>query len=81
MSKLTGISSVAAYSAIVMTSRLRALGGRINNVRTSELPKEKTRSEVICSIRFLDGFIQTFKVNVSSLKLKKFFFGVNAPKK
>ncbi|XP_047279593.1 tyrosine-protein phosphatase non-receptor type 3 isoform X5 [Homo sapiens] len=50
------------YSAIVMTSRLRALGGRINNIRTSELPKEKTRSEVICSIHFLDGVVQTFKV-------------------
>ncbi|XP_053777898.1 tyrosine-protein phosphatase non-receptor type 3 isoform X3 [Desmodus rotundus] len=46
-----------------MTSRLRALGGRINNIRTSELPKEKTRSEVVCSIRFLDGSVQTFKVN------------------
>ncbi|XP_059957236.1 tyrosine-protein phosphatase non-receptor type 3 isoform X3 [Mesoplodon densirostris] len=46
-----------------MTSRLRAFGGRINNIRTSELPKEKTRSEVICSICFLDGLVQTFKVN------------------
>ncbi|XP_057169647.1 tyrosine-protein phosphatase non-receptor type 3 isoform X9 [Ursus arctos] len=46
-----------------MTSRLRALGGRINNIRTSELPKEKTRSEVVCSIRFLDGLVQTFKAN------------------
>ncbi|XP_074186909.1 tyrosine-protein phosphatase non-receptor type 3 isoform X2 [Rhinolophus sinicus] len=46
-----------------MTSRLRALGGRINNIRTSELPKEKTRSEVVCSVRFLDGSVQTFKVN------------------
>ncbi|XP_058379730.1 tyrosine-protein phosphatase non-receptor type 3 isoform X4 [Diceros bicornis minor] len=46
-----------------MTSRLRALGGRINNIRTSELPKEKTRSEVICSVCFLDGLVQTFKVN------------------
>ncbi|XP_058158548.1 tyrosine-protein phosphatase non-receptor type 3 isoform X5 [Dasypus novemcinctus] len=46
-----------------MTSRLRALGGRINNIRTSELPKEKTRSEVICGIRFLDGLVQTFKAN------------------
>ncbi|XP_053422193.1 tyrosine-protein phosphatase non-receptor type 3 isoform X2 [Nycticebus coucang] len=46
-----------------MTSRLRALGGRINNIRTSELPKEKTRSEIVCSIRFLDGLVQTFKVN------------------
>ncbi|KAM6170031.1 tyrosine-protein phosphatase non-receptor type 3-like [Rhynchocyon petersi] len=52
----------AGYSTIVMTSRLRALGGRIN-IRTTELPKEKTRSEVICSIRFLDGLVQTFKVN------------------
>ncbi|XP_023439871.2 tyrosine-protein phosphatase non-receptor type 3 isoform X4 [Dasypus novemcinctus] len=51
------------YPAIVMTSRLRALGGRINNIRTSELPKEKTRSEVICGIRFLDGLVQTFKAN------------------
>ncbi|XP_036185956.1 tyrosine-protein phosphatase non-receptor type 3 isoform X4 [Myotis myotis] len=51
------------YSTIVMTSRLRAFGGRINNIRTSELPKEKTRSEVVCSIRFLDGLVQTFKVN------------------
>ncbi|GAB5580001.1 tyrosine-protein phosphatase non-receptor type 3 isoform X3 [Prionailurus iriomotensis] len=51
------------YSTTVMTSRLRALGGRINNIRTSELPKEKTRSEVVCSIRFLDGLVQTFKAN------------------
>lgn len=66
MLELTGVSSFTGYSAIVMTSRLRALGGRINNIRTSELPKEKTRSEVICSVRFLDGLVQTFKVNVSS---------------
>ncbi|KAM6182838.1 tyrosine-protein phosphatase non-receptor type 3 isoform 1-T1 [Erethizon dorsatum] len=46
-----------------MTSRLRALGGRINNIRTSELPKEKARSEVVCSVHFLDGLVQTFKVN------------------
>uniref|UniRef100_A0A8C0LDJ0 Tyrosine-protein phosphatase non-receptor type n=1 Tax=Canis lupus dingo TaxID=286419 RepID=A0A8C0LDJ0_CANLU len=46
-----------------MTSRLRALGGRINSIRTSELPKEKTRSEIVCSIRFLDGLVQTFKAN------------------
>uniref|UniRef100_A0A5F9CS51 Tyrosine-protein phosphatase non-receptor type n=2 Tax=Oryctolagus cuniculus TaxID=9986 RepID=A0A5F9CS51_RABIT len=57
------LSRSAGYSAIVMTSRLRALGGRINNIRTAELPKEKTRSEIICSIRFLDGLVQTFKVN------------------
>lgn len=63
--ELTRPSSVTGYSAIVMTSRLRALGGRIN-IRTSELPKEKTRSEVVCGIRFLDGSVQTFKVNVSS---------------
>lgn len=51
-------------STIVMTSRLRALGGRIsNNVRASELPKEKARSEVVCSVRCLDGLVQTFKVN------------------
>ncbi|XP_033283403.2 tyrosine-protein phosphatase non-receptor type 3 isoform X4 [Orcinus orca] len=52
-----------SYSTIVMTSRLRAFGGRINNIRTSELPKEKTRAEVICSVCFLDGLVQTFKVN------------------
>ncbi|XP_019364796.1 PREDICTED: tyrosine-protein phosphatase non-receptor type 3 isoform X1 [Gavialis gangeticus] len=46
-----------------MNSRLRALGGRINNIRASELPKEKTRSEIICNIHFLDGSIQSFKVN------------------
>ncbi|XP_057169646.1 tyrosine-protein phosphatase non-receptor type 3 isoform X8 [Ursus arctos] len=57
------VATVVGYSAIVMTSRLRALGGRINNIRTSELPKEKTRSEVVCSIRFLDGLVQTFKAN------------------
>lgn len=63
------MSSVTGYSTIVMTSRLRAFGGRINNIRTSELPKEKTRSEVICSVCFLDGLVQTFKVNVSSPNL------------
>ncbi|XP_027535927.1 tyrosine-protein phosphatase non-receptor type 3 isoform X3 [Neopelma chrysocephalum] len=46
-----------------MNSRLRALGGRINNIRASELPKEKTRSEIICHVHFLDGSVQSFKVN------------------
>uniref|UniRef100_A0A8C3B4U2 FERM domain-containing protein n=1 Tax=Cairina moschata TaxID=8855 RepID=A0A8C3B4U2_CAIMO len=46
-----------------MNSRLRALGGRINNIRASELPKEKTRSEITCNVHFLDGSIQSFKVN------------------
>ncbi|XP_061445630.1 tyrosine-protein phosphatase non-receptor type 3 isoform X3 [Rhineura floridana] len=50
-------------STIVMNSRLRALGGRINNIRASELPKEGTRSEIICSVRFLDGSVQSFKVS------------------
>ncbi|XP_060010642.1 tyrosine-protein phosphatase non-receptor type 3 isoform X4 [Lagenorhynchus albirostris] len=56
-------NNLSGYSTIVMTSRLRAFGGRINNIRTSELPKEKTRAEVICSVCFLDGLVQTFKVN------------------
>ncbi|NWS97717.1 PTN3 phosphatase, partial [Mionectes macconnelli] len=46
-----------------MNSRLRALGGRINNIRASEVPKEKTRSEIICHVHFLDGSVQSFKVN------------------
>ncbi|XP_075777721.1 tyrosine-protein phosphatase non-receptor type 3 isoform X2 [Pelodiscus sinensis] len=46
-----------------MNSRLRALGGRINNIRASELPKEKTRSEIICNVYFLDGSVQSFQVN------------------
>ncbi|NXP04201.1 PTN3 phosphatase, partial [Thinocorus orbignyianus] len=46
-----------------MNSRLRALGGRINNIRAPELPKEKTRSEITCNIHFLDGSVQSFKVN------------------
>ncbi|XP_030060545.1 tyrosine-protein phosphatase non-receptor type 3 isoform X2 [Microcaecilia unicolor] len=45
-----------------MNSRLRALGGRINNMRVSELPKEKNRSEVACNVHFLDGSVQSFKV-------------------
>uniref|UniRef100_A0A4X2KUG2 protein-tyrosine-phosphatase n=2 Tax=Vombatus ursinus TaxID=29139 RepID=A0A4X2KUG2_VOMUR len=60
---LTNVSCVLGYSTIVMNSRLRALGGRINNIRVSELPKEKTRSEIICNLHFLDGLVQTFKVN------------------
>jgi len=54
-----------------MNSRLRALGGRINNIRASELPKEKTRSEITCNVHFLDGSVQSFKVNVS---LENYFF-------
>ncbi|CAH2283848.1 tyrosine- phosphatase non-receptor type 3 isoform X3 [Pelobates cultripes] len=46
-----------------MNSRLRALGGRINNIRANELPKEKNRSEVACNIHFLDGSQQCFRVN------------------
>ncbi|KAK2511214.1 Ptpn3 [Columba guinea] len=56
------------YSAIVMNSRLRALGGRINNIRASELPKEKTRSEIICNVHFLDGSVQSFKVNLQTIE-------------
>lgn len=48
-----------------MNSRLRALGGRINNIRVTELPKEKNRSEIACNVRFLDGSHQCFRVNVS----------------
>ncbi|XP_062987281.1 tyrosine-protein phosphatase non-receptor type 3 isoform X2 [Elgaria multicarinata webbii] len=46
-----------------MNSRLRALGGRINNIRASDLPKERTRSEIICNVHFLDGSVQSFKVS------------------
>ncbi|XP_073443843.1 tyrosine-protein phosphatase non-receptor type 3 isoform X2 [Dendrobates tinctorius] len=46
-----------------MNSRLRALGGRINNIRATELPKEKNRSEVVCNVRFLDGSQQNFRAN------------------
>nr|XP_033786521.1 tyrosine-protein phosphatase non-receptor type 3 isoform X2 [Geotrypetes seraphini]XP_033786522.1 tyrosine-protein phosphatase non-receptor type 3 isoform X2 [Geotrypetes seraphini] len=46
-----------------MNSRLRALGGRINNMRVAELPKEKNRSEVSCNVHFLDGSVQSFKVS------------------
>ncbi|XP_040288284.1 LOW QUALITY PROTEIN: tyrosine-protein phosphatase non-receptor type 3 [Bufo bufo] len=45
-----------------MNSSLRALGGRINN-RATELPKEKSRSEVVCNVRFLDGSQQSFRAN------------------
>ncbi|XP_018416168.1 PREDICTED: tyrosine-protein phosphatase non-receptor type 3 [Nanorana parkeri] len=50
-------------SLIVMNSRLRALGGRINNIRVTELPKEKNRSEIVCNVCFLDGSHQCFRVN------------------
>ncbi|XP_053323226.1 tyrosine-protein phosphatase non-receptor type 3 isoform X2 [Spea bombifrons] len=46
-----------------MNSRLRALGGRINNIRANELPKEKSRSEVVCNVCFLDGSQESFRVN------------------
>ncbi|KAM3928940.1 tyrosine-protein phosphatase non-receptor type 3 isoform 2-T2 [Leptodactylus fuscus] len=45
-----------------MTSRLRALGGRIN-IRATDLPKEKNRSEVVCNIHFLDGSQHSFRAN------------------
>ncbi|XP_069051113.1 tyrosine-protein phosphatase non-receptor type 3 isoform X1 [Lepisosteus oculatus] len=47
----------------VMTSRLRVLGGRISNIRVSELPKDKSTSEVICNVHFLDGTVQSFKIS------------------
>ncbi|MGH0149635.1 UNVERIFIED_CONTAM: hypothetical protein FKN15_029478 [Acipenser sinensis] len=46
-----------------MNSRLRVLGGRISNIRVSELPKDKNRSEVVCNVHFLDGTVQSFRVN------------------
>ncbi|XP_058868919.1 tyrosine-protein phosphatase non-receptor type 3 isoform X2 [Acipenser ruthenus] len=51
------------YSSLVMNSRLRVLGGRISNIRVSELPKDKNRSEVVCNVHFLDGTVQSFRVN------------------
>ncbi|XP_053121870.1 tyrosine-protein phosphatase non-receptor type 3 isoform X3 [Hemicordylus capensis] len=55
--------TAARVCSIVMNSRLRALGGRINNIRALELPKEQTRYEIICKIHFLDGSVQSFKVS------------------
>ncbi|XP_041104158.1 tyrosine-protein phosphatase non-receptor type 3-like isoform X2 [Polyodon spathula] len=56
-------SEEGGYSSLVMNSRLRVLGGRISNIRVSELPKDKNRSEVICNVHFLDGTVQSFRVN------------------
>uniref|UniRef100_A0A4W3JW79 protein-tyrosine-phosphatase n=1 Tax=Callorhinchus milii TaxID=7868 RepID=A0A4W3JW79_CALMI len=46
-----------------MTSRFRMLGGRTNNMRAFEIPRDKHRSEVICNVHFLNSSIQSFKVN------------------
>nr|XP_020642237.1 tyrosine-protein phosphatase non-receptor type 3 isoform X2 [Pogona vitticeps]XP_020642238.1 tyrosine-protein phosphatase non-receptor type 3 isoform X2 [Pogona vitticeps] len=46
-----------------MNTRLRALGGRINNIRASELPKERNRSEIVCNVYFLDGSVQSFNMS------------------
>nr|XP_060637424.1 tyrosine-protein phosphatase non-receptor type 3 isoform X2 [Anolis sagrei ordinatus] len=51
------------FPAIVMNTRLRALGGRINNICASELPKDRIRSDIVCNVHFLDGSLQSFKVN------------------
>ncbi|XP_039593229.1 tyrosine-protein phosphatase non-receptor type 3 isoform X2 [Polypterus senegalus] len=51
------------HPSIVMNSKLRVLGERISTIRVSELPKDKNRSEVICNVHFLDGTVQSFKVN------------------
>ncbi|XP_020642236.2 tyrosine-protein phosphatase non-receptor type 3 isoform X1 [Pogona vitticeps] len=50
-------------STVVMNTRLRALGGRINNIRASELPKERNRSEIVCNVYFLDGSVQSFNMS------------------
>ncbi|XP_072431675.1 tyrosine-protein phosphatase non-receptor type 3-like isoform X1 [Chiloscyllium punctatum] len=46
-----------------MTSRFRVLGGRTNHTRAFEVPRDKHRSEIICNVQFLDGNLQSFKVN------------------
>ncbi|XP_067861248.1 tyrosine-protein phosphatase non-receptor type 3-like isoform X1 [Heptranchias perlo] len=46
-----------------MTSRFRVLGGRTNHIRAFEIPRDKHRSEVVCNVHFLDGSLQSFKVN------------------
>ncbi|XP_060637424.2 tyrosine-protein phosphatase non-receptor type 3 isoform X2 [Anolis sagrei] len=51
------------FPAIVMNTRLRALGGRINNICASELPKDRIRSDIVCNVHFLDGSLRSFKVN------------------
>ncbi|KAH0627091.1 hypothetical protein JD844_002489 [Phrynosoma platyrhinos] len=57
------ISCFAGCSTLVMNTRLRALGGRINNIRVSELPKERVRSDIVCNVHLLDGSLQSFKVS------------------
>ncbi|XP_059497102.1 tyrosine-protein phosphatase non-receptor type 3-like [Stegostoma tigrinum] len=46
-----------------MTSRFRVLGGRTNHTRAFEIPRDKHRSEIVCNVQFLDGNLQSFKVN------------------
>ncbi|XP_058868921.1 tyrosine-protein phosphatase non-receptor type 3 isoform X4 [Acipenser ruthenus] len=63
LQKQASYSEEGGYSSLVMNSRLRVLGGRISNIRVSELPKDKNRSEVVCNVHFLDGTVQSFRVN------------------
>ncbi|XP_067866734.1 tyrosine-protein phosphatase non-receptor type 3-like isoform X2 [Heterodontus francisci] len=46
-----------------MTSRFRVLGGRTNQIRAFDVPRDRHRSEVVCNVHFLDGSLQSFKVN------------------
>ncbi|KAG7469158.1 hypothetical protein MATL_G00126030 [Megalops atlanticus] len=46
-----------------MNSRFCVLGGRIGNIGMSELPKDKTRPEMVCHVRFLDGTSQSFNIS------------------
>uniref|UniRef100_A0A4W3JYK2 protein-tyrosine-phosphatase n=1 Tax=Callorhinchus milii TaxID=7868 RepID=A0A4W3JYK2_CALMI len=60
---LPGFFFLQTFAGIVMTSRFRMLGGRTNNMRAFEIPRDKHRSEVICNVHFLNSSIQSFKVN------------------
>uniref|UniRef100_A0A8C2KYK0 Tyrosine-protein phosphatase n=1 Tax=Cyprinus carpio TaxID=7962 RepID=A0A8C2KYK0_CYPCA len=46
-----------------MTARFRLPAGRSYNVRTTELARDRQRTEVVCNIFLLDNTVQPFKVN------------------
>ncbi|XP_059355883.1 tyrosine-protein phosphatase non-receptor type 4-like [Carassius carassius] len=46
-----------------MTARFRLPAGRSYNVRTTELARDRQRTEVVCNVFLLDNTVQPFKVN------------------
>lgn len=57
-----------------MSARFRLPAGRSYNVRATELERDRQHTQVVCNVLLLDNTVQAFKVSVSTVLLRAFYF-------